>query len=403
MESNISKDLVLYKNSDLLTIVVPTYNRPKMLANLIRYLHGEFSIAVLILDSSDDKNYEINVKNINNAFEHVRYSKDIKFKEKLVDGLKRVHTRYCVFCADDDIVVLDALLKCVNFLEVNPDYIGAQGYYFGFDGGNGKYLVDDIIYNNKSIDELNILPRLDTLFTEYQSNFYSVFRTDIQIDALIEASKNESPLFFELMQSSYGVIKGKVKRLPIIYAGRCRAASVDVPRQWHPVEWVSADINDYFSAYINYRNNLVSLIEESIETKYDLIKLKNIVDLIHAKYTFGSLGVGVLQTAINAQINLCDDKEIIGRAFSALNNEFDEKSYLFRVRVRKLISLFGEKIEKIITNCMSQMPRSTRKRFFINENINVEFNNIVLEKIRKDNISVSVATKTIYKILEKYN
>lgn len=374
-----------------------------MLANLICYLGVDTTFSILILDSSDDVNFEINARNINNNFMHIRYENNIRFKEKLADGLQRVSTKYCVFCADDDIVSPESLSKCVEFLESNSDYVGAQGYYFGFEGRNGKYIVDDIIYNNNSIDAQNPLSRLDRLFTNYQSNFYSVFRTEVQITAISEASKIENSLFFELMQSSYGVIKGKVKRLPIIYAGRSRTASVDVPRQWHPIEWVSVDIGDYFTNYIYYRNILLLLLEKNIEGNYDNKKLNNILDLIHAKYTFASLGIDVLQSSIDAQINFCDDDEIIARAFSVSNEESNLGSYLFKNRLRQIMPLWLLKISKKIIPYLKQKTKLNKKRHSINKKIIVEFNDIVLEKIIKDNISLTNATESIYKILEKYN
>lgn len=388
---------------NLLTLIIPTYNRPIMLENLIKYFGVNNAFDVLILDSSDDDAYELNVNNIKNNFQHIRYSKNIKFKEKLVDGLEKVQTKYCVFCADDDIVSPESLLRCVEFLEDNPDYICAHGYYFGFEGGKAKYLVDDIIYNNKSIDDVNPLLRLDSLYTNYQSNFYSVFRTEVQIAALSEASKNNNSLFFELMQSSYGVISGKVKRLPIIYAGRCRTASIDVPRQWHPVEWVSADINNYFIAYLNYRNNLISIIKKNIALKYDDLKIENIVDLIHAKYTFGSLGLGGLQSAINAQINLCDEVEIINRAFATFNEGLSKTPCVFKARALKIFPQWSKKIAKKILSITRLISKSDKQKFNVKGKINVQFNNVVLEKIKNDGISEKYATIAIYKILERYN
>lgn len=307
---------------DNFTLIIPTYNRSVHLANLLRYFGmSKFDLSIMILDSSNDDEKALNIAAIQGArqqIEYLHYPNNVPFKEKLLDGLKRVKTELCAFCADDDLLIPEAINKCVSFLKSNQDYTGAHGHYFGFALDNASCLVDDMIYDCPSLDGNGPLERVAELFEEYQSNFYAVYRTRAQIETFEVAVRQESSLYFELMQSAYTATIGKIKRLPIVYAGRQRSPSADNPTHWHPVEWYSTDSSGYDSHFRAYATPLANRVHKSLSTAgngMDRSEIENILRLIHYQYTYKSCTIEGLGNAVKDLICGEDKSEVVNFMF----------------------------------------------------------------------------------------
>ena len=52
--------------------------------------------------------------------------------DKFREGVHKVTTEFCALCADDDLVVLDGVERCLDALRCNPQASVAQGYSFSF-------------------------------------------------------------------------------------------------------------------------------------------------------------------------------------------------------------------------------------------------------------------------------
>ena len=62
---------------------------------------------------------------------------------KLYKMLNFIKTKYCVFCADDDFIIPNAIAKGIKFLDKNPDYIAVGGQNINFyvkKSGNDKVM-----------------------------------------------------------------------------------------------------------------------------------------------------------------------------------------------------------------------------------------------------------------------
>ena len=142
---------------NLLTIVIPTYNRYKYLLRLLKYYNSYgFPARILILDASSDNPEKPDLLSMlgNNQVEYRRFPPDIRPEEKLAQGIQNISTRYAVICADDDFITPTGLEKSIDFLEGNKDYVVAHGRYITFNrsGDNPDIIEWRSVYGDKSIE-----------------------------------------------------------------------------------------------------------------------------------------------------------------------------------------------------------------------------------------------------------
>lgn len=213
------------------TIIIPTYNRPRYLKRILSYYNkyaGNYNI--IVADSSSDENKKLNDKVVSsfsnlNILYLSNYSSEISPYHKIVDSINYVDTKYCVLCADDDFVVPNGISQSVDFLEKNPDFAIAHGYYIRFHlktDKKGKQQFCWIpIYLQKSNTSPDPKLRLYFNIAKFNPPFYAVHRT-----ACLEMIFKESmkytcdPRFDELLLSALPSIYGKMKRLNVFYAAR---------------------------------------------------------------------------------------------------------------------------------------------------------------------------------------
>ena len=209
------------KISGNVTILIPTYNRHRQLKRLLDY-YSNCAFPILVADSTTAsfpfvKNYR-NVK----YFHYPNYP----YAKKLPLIYKHVKTEYVLFCADDDFVIPDAIQKCLNFLEDNPDYSSAHGHYVFFENRNKEnisvypfYLarVDLDINSNRPSE------RVTQLLSSYMQLLYAVTKTsDIKqvFNYLAEYPEIKNDNLVEIFQAIILCINGKSKTLPIFYCAR---------------------------------------------------------------------------------------------------------------------------------------------------------------------------------------
>src|SRR5579871_4811344 len=104
--------------SALHTLLVPTFNRPGMLAVLLEQL-GRSDVNVVVLDSSLPANQDRNRRSAARfpQIQYLQFPSDIHSYEKCLAGLRGVRTPYVSFLADDDFLFLAALRKALAVLE----------------------------------------------------------------------------------------------------------------------------------------------------------------------------------------------------------------------------------------------------------------------------------------------
>ncbi len=213
------------------TAIIPTYNRPNRLRRLLDYYnkYGK-GFNIIIADSSSNENKKLNKKNISlfsslNILHLDNHPSKILPYYKVCDALNYVNTKYSVFCADDDFITPNGINKSVDFLEKNPDFTVAQGYYITFylkpskKGKQHFYWAPYCSYNSISFPDAK--SRLAFHFSNYLPTFYAVHRTDLLKKIFKETIKyTNDAMFGELLPSMLDVIYGKMKCLDTLYGSR---------------------------------------------------------------------------------------------------------------------------------------------------------------------------------------
>ena len=220
------------KNADLITVVIPVYNRPYLLSRILDYYSKQkLACKVIVADSGSHESKQIHRETISSFHDlNISYFDDyseINLFPKVVSMLHNVDTKYSVICADDDFITVNGIEQSVDFLEKNLDYTAVHGYEAAFqftDDTNGnrvlqpKYCHYEI---NLSIASPAPQSRLHFNFTAYYPTFYAVHRTDFQKMILEESVKYTTEhRFEELLASMITAIYGKIKVLDLLYTVR---------------------------------------------------------------------------------------------------------------------------------------------------------------------------------------
>lgn len=275
-----------------ITIIIPTYNRPKLLARLLNYYATKKTTAqFLVLDSSNDENKKLNESATEVLANQVRYysfPSTLPVAEKLLEGIKQVNTPFCAFCADDDVLFVDGVAEALNFLKNNPDYVCADGIYLNFNEV-GHDIQLTVEYASNGINADNPGARVFKLYQKYESLFYGVFRTEHALDIFTGVSKNSSLHYQELFQSTSALLVGKNQRLPIFYAGRQNCNPADMNRdKWQTYYWFAENPKEFIDHYSSYRCGLWDFYQKYNQQNHSKMEFDKLMDIAHAMY----FGVG---------------------------------------------------------------------------------------------------------------
>ena len=165
------------------TLVIPTYNRAQQFGALLGYLEAQNAdCRVLVLDSSGPEVLATNRERVAASSLDVEFAEfpDLEPIEKWRQGINKVSTPFCALCADDDLVILEGVRRCLVSLRSNLTASVVQGYSFTFLlRPDGDIELNNIVYFRPTIDDPSPLERLTKLFQQYQALNYGVFRTPV--------------------------------------------------------------------------------------------------------------------------------------------------------------------------------------------------------------------------------
>jgi len=213
-----------------LSVIITSFNRPNFLLRTIKFLVSyKFPIQLIILDSSRKKFENIELNNLIKEFNIIvkKFSTDIFVTEKIARGCEFINTDYSVLCPDDDFFSPISLLKCIDFLDANPDYSSAQGLHFCHTNyeetvKNGFNLFQ-LYHKGKSVIEEKSSDRVKKYLIGESHNYpyYAVHKT--KNFKLIWENTNRCVNDYglnEYFPSCLSLILGKMKILPILYTSR---------------------------------------------------------------------------------------------------------------------------------------------------------------------------------------
>lgn len=284
---------------DLITIVIPTRNRPNFLRRVFTYLSRHaYPLQILVADSSDPVEKAENEKIANDilpgrvVIKSYNDSNSIKMPEiyeKHHDMILSVTTPYlCVF-ADDDIIDIDVMLKCVSFLEKNKDYSACHGKYVGFKPDGGSYKISHVEYSGESFDQETVPARIAHFLMRYEAIFYTVFRTDVAQSAVNLAVQQKTPMFAEIAFGIGTVISGKVARLNEVYAYRWpQIGSYDRPFFWEPNDYLEKAAEEMFSELWYFRDTVANYFKNAYGEN-DVSVVKKVVEYGYMGYIMNGI------------------------------------------------------------------------------------------------------------------
>ncbi|MEO8962104.1 MAG: glycosyltransferase family 2 protein [Ginsengibacter sp.] len=169
-------------NEPLVTIGLPTYNRPvglqKCLQTILQQTYSNLEIIISDNCSTDKGVQQIIQEHAakDNRIKHFRQAENLGLEENFNFVFEKASAHYFTWMSDDDYFDDNYVAECVQFLETNSDHVLCSGiakYYSG----------DQFLFNEKMfrVDQETSFTRLFTYFSKVKKNgnFYGVFRNGL--------------------------------------------------------------------------------------------------------------------------------------------------------------------------------------------------------------------------------
>lgn len=210
--------------SELVSIMLPTMNRPDFLHRALCYYRNVgFRGWIIIADSSDERNVAANLRNVESMGKKLqiiyRYYPNPPYTigECLNKITDLVPTPYAVSSGDDDFIIPLGINMCVRFLENNPEFIAAFGQRANAkivgDGVHGKVESAFAIPQPEAISD-SATERWITYLQNGRATLFYVTRIEIMRRIYRHSNQPLTPYMVdEFMPCSLMTILGKSKRL----------------------------------------------------------------------------------------------------------------------------------------------------------------------------------------------
>jgi len=274
---------------EMITILIPTYNRPGYLKRILGYYSDcRITHTIIVADGSWDEIKKTNKETIASfpilkVLHLDRYSPETAFNIRLSDALNHVDTKYCVICADDDFMTPNGISQPVDFLEKNADFAIAHGRYISFwleRRKNGQYFRWQPTYSALSIAFEHPEQRLTCHLSNYSPTFYAIHRTELlQMIWAENVRFMNDARFSELLPSMLAVVYGKMKCLDVFYAAR-DTASTRVG--YYPTLKDAIEAGTYDEMYVKFRDCLSTHLGR--QSQLDTEESGRVVDEAMAAY-----------------------------------------------------------------------------------------------------------------------
>jgi glycosyltransferase domain-containing protein len=206
-----------YRGSiDAVTVVVPTYNRSRQLAETVLFLES-IGLRAVVVDGSSERHPDF--ERFHPALVRYFHRPQSTYQERMAFAAAIVDTPYTLSMSDDEYYCPDAIVEAVNFLDNNKDYTSCGGEAVGFSLHDGALEFDEVYPELRGFDMTLDSPaaRMEAHLSKYRpASYYAVVRTGIWAYAWTEISKHQfSPNGVSELQFEAAVsFAGKMKVLP---------------------------------------------------------------------------------------------------------------------------------------------------------------------------------------------
>ncbi|HET7803002.1 MAG TPA: TIGR00180 family glycosyltransferase [Pseudolabrys sp.] len=290
---------------NLLTVLVPTRNRPHNLAGQLA-LFAKAGLKLIVADSSDPDKAE-EVRSICKGVDVWTYAPDTGFFDKLADAASRIETPFVQLAADRKITFPHAIKAALDVMRKREEYVCAQGYVLGFGVHDDDIDINRVVFFTPSIEEPDPLWRQYHLMRRYQSWQFSLFRLEPLRRAIAQTNTVTGVMFQEVMFMNAIAVQGKLARLPNIMTLQTVEESFSRLRDIDPFYWFLHDSRSFFRHYVRYRNSLARFIWNNGTTGLALAEVHHVLDAVHAVWLRYNFDPGVLNLATQ---QLLDAKEL---------------------------------------------------------------------------------------------
>ena len=260
-----------------LTIVIPTYNRPRYLRRALKFW-SESGYGIIVADGSASR-YPGDLP------PNVRYFHDTQasLAKRWFDAVNLVETPYVALCGEDDFLSLHGVRQCLDFLRNNDDYVSAQGHAIEFTV-DGKDNITIAVFNEprigRNIDAETPSERMSQLFGEYIFQVFSVYRTSMWRHVLSATKERKNMNYIELGSAIIPAIFGKHRVLPVFYYARenvpqSATSTTEAPR-------FDVLTPEGLADYTEWRNSVAAILADV--DNISQVEAATIVDRTFAEY-----------------------------------------------------------------------------------------------------------------------
>jgi glycosyltransferase domain-containing protein len=154
------------------------------------------------------------------------FDSDIFLEDKIAQGVEDITTPYATLCGDDDFIIPNAVSQCIQFLQENPDYSCAQGFYihhsFTSNASERKFRWAPLYIKARSIEYFSAQERVHAYLAKPRKaggqHYYAIHRSDtLRVVRKETAKYARSYNLSELFSGSLSLIYGKRKILFIFF------------------------------------------------------------------------------------------------------------------------------------------------------------------------------------------
>jgi len=224
-----NKQSITINQNKNITIILPLKDRVEFTNRWMSYANYiSLPFKIFIADGGKDIEIEKKLKNSRNYpnlyYKYFKYPYDNSYSRyfnKLSNIIEKVSTPFVMLVDNDDFVVPLGIIKSINFLEKNPDYISCRGRIDGIlikpssnKKDKEKYEFRYPSEESVKLNQRRALNRLKVHLSNYSPTFYDVHRTvkiNESFSKLKEMDLSDLHLA-ELATSCISVTQGKIKR-----------------------------------------------------------------------------------------------------------------------------------------------------------------------------------------------
>jgi glycosyltransferase involved in cell wall biosynthesis len=164
-----------------LSICIPTYKRPDILADTLSHLASirNMDIEVIISDNCSLDNTPRVVSNFERKFKSLRYhcqSENRGPAENTQTALSMASGQYAYVLSDDDRIVPEGILAAIMFMDKNPQVVATYGGYQEWDPKTDR-ILEDILF----VKETQLYDSSDKIkiFNQFSLLWFPVVKTEI--------------------------------------------------------------------------------------------------------------------------------------------------------------------------------------------------------------------------------